>query len=129
VLQLRILHVAAATDWAAALRTGRYEISSRGTTLADEGFVHASTASQVGGVLGRYYADLDPATLRLLVLDVDLLAAAGSPVRWDPVPGAADPYPHVYGPLVPSAVVAVLPLGGGPGDAQLPDLTGWDVAG
>jgi uncharacterized protein (DUF952 family) len=125
---MRILHVAGLDDWTAGQAAGRYEVSSRGRTRTDEGFIHCSTGRQVEGVLARYYADLDPAGLRLLVIDIDDLERAGSPVRWDDVPGAAAPFPHIYGPILPSAVVAVLPIAGTPGAAVLPELDGWDVA-
>src|SRR4249919_346229 len=91
----RILHAALPDDWTAAVAAGRYDISSRGRTLAAEGFLHASTAAQLPGVLGSYYADISEVVL--LVLDVDALVAAGSPVRWDDVPGAPGPFPHIYG--------------------------------
>jgi uncharacterized protein (DUF952 family) len=133
LLQLmRVLHIALTKEWQGAVAAGEYRISSRGRTLDEEGFIHASTSRQVDGVLARYYADLDPADLSLLVIDVEALEAAGSPVRWDQVPGrngAVDPFPHSYGPIVPAAVVAVLPLGGSTGAATLPDLTGYQVAG
>ncbi len=125
---MRVLHIADADDWTAAREAGRYEVSSRGKTLTDEGFIHTSTSRQVGGVLASFYADVDPGRLRLLVLDVARLEQAGSPVRWDDVPGAPAPFPHVYGPIEPEAVVAVLPIGGETGAAELPDLSGWDVA-
>ena len=125
---MRILHVADRADWTAAQAAGRYEVSSRGRTLAEEGFIHTSTSAQVSGVLERYYADLDPSGLLLLVIDIDQLERAGSPVRWDEVPGQPAPFPHSYGPIVPSAVVATLPIGGTVGAPTMPDLTGWDVA-
>ena len=125
---MRILHVALADDWSAAERTGSYQTSSRGLTLVREGFIHASTTVQVPGVLAGFYADLDPASLRLLVIDVATLEGAGSPVQWDVVPGAPYRFPHIYGPIIPAAVVAVLPLGGVPGAPELPDLAGLDVA-
>jgi uncharacterized protein (DUF952 family) len=125
---MRILHVALADDWAAAEASGSYQVSSRGLSLAQEGFIHASTTVQVPGVLAGFYADLDPAGLRLLVIDAAALEGAGSPVQWDVVPGAPYRFPHVYGPIIPAAVVAVLPLGGEPGAIELPDLTGLDVA-
>jgi uncharacterized protein (DUF952 family) len=125
---VRILHVADSAAWATARAAGRYEVSSRGRTLGDEGFIHASTSRQIDGVLARYYADLDPAGLTLLVIDVAASQRAGSPVRWDAVPGLPSPFPHVYGPIVPAAVVAELPLGGTTGAARVPDLTQWDVA-
>jgi uncharacterized protein (DUF952 family) len=125
---MRVLHISLAGDWTAAQQAGSYQVSSRGRTLAAEGFIHTSTSRQVEGVLERYYADVDPAQLRLLVIDVPELELAGSPVRWDEVAGTPAPYPHVYGPIVPDAVVAVLPITGQAGAAVLPDLTSWDVA-
>jgi uncharacterized protein (DUF952 family) len=124
---MRILHVALADDWAAAEQSGTYQVSSRNLTLAQEGFIHASTTVQVPGVLAGYYTDLDPAELRLLVIDIATLDGAGSPVQWDVVPGAPYRFPHIYGPIIPAAVVAVLPLGGEKGAPELPDLTGLDV--
>lgn len=105
-----IFHVATTADWAEARRRGAYTTSTRGRTLDDEGFVHASTRKQLDRVLADFYADLDPAGLRLLVLDVQALEAAGSPVRWEAVPGADSPFPHVYGPIPVSAVTATLPV-------------------
>jgi uncharacterized protein (DUF952 family) len=115
----RILHAAVPHDWVAARSTGSYAVSSRGLTLADEGFIHASTPAQLPGVLGGFYADR--AEVTLLVLDVDALEAAGSPVHWDEVPGSDDPFPHVYGEIPSSIVgegnpvVAALPLTREPG--------------
>ncbi|MFI7589629.1 DUF952 domain-containing protein [Spongisporangium articulatum] len=126
----RVLHVAETAQWELGRQVGSYEISSRGKTLAEEGFIHCSTATQAGPVLRNFYADLDPAALTLLVLDVDLLGALGSPVRWDDVPGAEAPFPHVYGPILPGAVVATLAVGGTAGAPELPppaDLDALDV--
>ena len=106
-----IFHVALREDWDAARAAGCYEVSSRGVTLADGGFIHASTHEQLPGTLERYYGDLDPASLVILELDADALAAAGSPVRYEPVPGARAPFPHVYGPIPTAAVIGVHPVG------------------
>jgi uncharacterized protein (DUF952 family) len=125
---MRILHLADADTWAASNEAGRYDVSSRGRTLSEEGFIHACTSRQIDGVLARYYSDLDPAGLTLLVIDVGSLERAGSPVRWERVAGSPEPFPHVYGPIVASAVVAALDLGGTATAPVLPDLTGWDVA-
>jgi len=105
-----VFHVATRADWDAARAAGRYEVSSRGRTLAEEGFIHASTHEQLPGTLERFYGDLDPASLVVLELDVDALAAAGSPVRYEPVPGARAPFPHVYGPIPVAAVIGAHPV-------------------
>jgi uncharacterized protein (DUF952 family) len=129
----RILHAARPADWGAARATGRYDVSTLGRSLADEGFIHASTAGQLPGVLTAFYGELDEVVL--LVLDVAALGAGGAPVRWDDVPGAPGPFPHVYGAIPASVVgqglpvVVAIPLrrdaGGG---WPLPDLTTYDVA-
>ena len=68
-----IYHAALPADWEAAQRTGMYTTSTRGRTLDEEGFIHASYEWQVEGVVNRYYADVDE--LVLLVIDRDGLDA------------------------------------------------------
>ena len=101
-------HVATESDWTAAQGSGAYTTSTRGVSLEQEGFLHASRADQVGDVYDRYYADADE-PLVLLTIDTDLLDV---PWREDPV--GDDAYPHIYGPLSPAAVIEVRPLSGRP---------------
>jgi uncharacterized protein (DUF952 family) len=111
-----IFHIAEASDWAAAQAAGSYRISTRGRTLAEEGFIHAARREQVLDVAERWYAGAGP--LLVLSIDPDRLS---SPVREDEVaPGVV--YPHVYGPIDLAAVVGVAPLERGPDGAfVLPD--------
>lgn len=89
-----IYHLAYATHWADAGET--YTHSTRGRTLADEGFIHCSTdLDQLHEVVTRYYADVDPTDL--IVLHID---PTGLDIR---VEGG---FPHLYGPLPRSAVHA-----------------------
>ena len=100
----RIYHIATRADWARAQRDGEYATSTIGRSLADEGFIHASQASQVADVANRFYRGV-PDELVLLVIDPGLLDA---PVRLEP---AGDEFfPHIYGPIQPSAVIDVRPL-------------------
>ena len=101
-----IYHIATAADWERARRDGEYSTSTIGKTLADEGFLHASQASQVADVANRYYQDIAD-DLLVLVIDPDRVRAR---IRYENVPGADLPYPHIYGPLNPYAVVAARPL-------------------
>jgi uncharacterized protein (DUF952 family) len=101
-----LYHIATAADWAQAQRDGEYRISTRGRTLAEEGFIHTSTASQVILVANAFYRD-EPAELLLLVLDP---ARIGAEIRWDQVPGSAEPFPHIYGPLPVTAVRQAVPF-------------------
>jgi uncharacterized protein (DUF952 family) len=102
----RIFHIATVADWEAARREGTYTTSTRGRTLAEEGFIHASRLDQVQPVFDRYYADAGE-PLVLLVVDPDVLRAEG---RVEAV--GDDTYPHVHGPIDPAAVVAVHSLDG-----------------
>lgn len=102
-----LYHCATADDWAEAKAVGEYRISTRGRSLEDEGFLHASYAGQVQGVLDRFYADLtDP--LLLLVIDPDEVGVPVVPEA--PAPGVSELFPHLYGPLPVAAVVDVVPL-------------------
>jgi uncharacterized protein (DUF952 family) len=106
----RIYHIATRADWERARRSGEYTTSTVGRTLAEEGFIHASGPGQVTGVANRYYRGLRDELL-LLVIDPERVLAE---IRYEDVPGAAAPYPHIYGPLNADAVVAVRPLPAGP---------------
>ncbi|MFI5066276.1 MAG: DUF952 domain-containing protein [Streptosporangiales bacterium] len=102
--------MAAAADWERARRDGAYRVSTRGRTLDQEGFIHASTAAQVAPVANAFYADHD-GPLLLLTLDPGRI---GADIRWEPVPGHADPFPHIYGPIPVAAVIRAVPLEPGP---------------
>jgi len=106
----RIYHIAVRAGWERALADGEYTRSSVDKTLAEEGFIHASQASQVARTANKYYRDV-PGDLVLLVIDPARLDAE---VRYEAVPGAELPFPHIYGPLNPGAVVAAVPFAPGP---------------
>jgi glutathione S-transferase len=76
-------------------------------TLEQEGYLHASREDQWEAVLERYYADVTE-PLVLLEIDTDLLHVPW--VEELPHPGAAETFPHIYGPLSPDAVVSATPL-------------------
>jgi glutathione S-transferase len=98
-----IYHIALPEDWQAAQASGVYTMSTRGRTLADEGFIHASdTAEQVEAVRQFVYDDLE----ELLLLTIDESAVPAKVVREAP-PGEDQLFPHIYGPLPVSAVVEV----------------------
>lgn len=105
-----IYHIAQAGDWEQARAAGEYLVSTRGRSLAEVGFIHASTAAQVAGVANAFYQDAGE--LVVLVIDPGLLT---SPVRFEEVPGAPEAFPHIYGPLNAGAVTGVLPLRPGAG--------------
>ncbi len=105
-----IFHLTTAEEWAASSSAGVHTGSTRGRTLSQEGFIHCSAAEQWPEVRRAFFADVPD--LVLLHIDETLLS---SPLRWDDVPGAGT-FPHIYGPVDLSAVVAVevLPALDGP---------------
>ena len=104
----RLFHLALRSDWEAAKEIGEYRVSTRGRTLAEEGYLHASYAHQWQGVRDAYYADV-PEPLVLLEVDPALLDV---PVVEEVPAGGDEAFPHVYGPLPVAAVVAVRELSG-----------------
>jgi uncharacterized protein (DUF952 family) len=105
-----IYHIATRADWERAMKDGEYTRSSVDKTLAEEGFIHASQASQVSRTANKFYRHV-AADLVLLVIDTGLLRAE---VRYEDVPGAELPFPHIYGPLNTDAVVDTRPFKPGP---------------
>ena len=81
-----------ARDPAAPYTPARYE---------EEGFVHCTDGDvEMVKTANRFYRE-DPQPFLLLTVDLD---ATGSPWRFDD-PGS--PYPHVYGPIAPEAILDV----------------------
>ena len=111
----RIYHLAEPGHWAAAQESGRYEQSTRGRSLEQEGFIHCSSAQQWPVVRRSFYADF-PNPLLLLEIDENRLAEPAVHEVGNPETG--ETFPHLYAALDPAAVVRVtelLPPHGGSG--------------
>jgi uncharacterized protein (DUF952 family) len=96
-----LLHICSRGEWAQARARGEH----RPDSLREAGFVHLSTPQQVHLPDNRLYAGRTD--LFLLHIDTSRLDA---PLRWEPG-NATDPaamlFPHLYGPVPTSAVIAV----------------------
>lgn len=90
-----------ASEWAAALESGRYDGSA--VDLAD-GYIHMSTAAQLVETARRHYAGRSG--LVLLAVRTDAL---GESLVWEPSRGG-DLFPHLYTPLPVTAVGKVRAL-------------------
>jgi uncharacterized protein (DUF952 family) len=126
-----LLHITERSVWESARESGRYEMSTRGLTLREVGFIHCSLRRQLPAVARMLYDGWDPAKLVVLVIDSERLSV---PVRYEPpepVPlpeggdggegreargdsgedgdGAVEEFPHIYGPLPVAAVVGEEP--------------------
>jgi uncharacterized protein (DUF952 family) len=97
-----ILHIAIPDEWRAAKDSGRYEVSTRGKTLDEVGFIHCSYPRQVVRVANFAYAD----QLELVILHIEpeLLE---SEIKLEPAgDNGGELFPHVYGPIPVGAVIA-----------------------
>ncbi|HNJ98348.1 MAG TPA: DUF952 domain-containing protein [Ilumatobacteraceae bacterium] len=97
-----IYHLTDPATWATSQAAGEHTGSTRGVTLAQEGYIHCSTAEQWRGVRARFYADVTE--LLLLHIDESRLTA---PLVYEQLGDAPAEFPHVYGPIPVSAVVQV----------------------
>lgn len=96
-----VLKVLSAADWEAFQRDGVYRGSA--ADLAD-GYIHFSTAAQIGATLAKHYAG--QAALILLAVRTDDF---GDALKWEPARGG-DLFPHLYGEMPLSAVKAAAPI-------------------
>ena len=106
-----LYHLALPEEWRQARTNGVYARSTRGLGLEQVGFIHASYAHQLAATYARFYGDAGPVVL--LTIDPGRLEQAGVAVRAEPggsTPEAgAELFPHLYGPLPLTAVLAAAP--------------------
>jgi uncharacterized protein (DUF952 family) len=96
-----IYHIAPAADVERAARSGIYSPGS----LASEGFMHCSYASQVAATADRFFRGQKD----LLVLEIDPTRLQCRIVE-ESLADDAQRFPHVYGSLPMSAVLAIREL-------------------
>jgi uncharacterized protein (DUF952 family) len=108
-----IYHITTPAAWAEAQARGEVVAES----LTTEGFIHCSHQGQLLAVANRFFCGTDD----LLVLGIDEAGVASWLVNEGPAgvddPFAHDVFPHLYGPIPVSAVVAATPLAAG-GDGR-----------
>jgi uncharacterized protein (DUF952 family) len=98
---MSIFHITTASAWDEARACGAYTADS----LATEGFIHCSEAHQLVWVANlRFRGRHD-----LVLLRIDE-AQLGVEVRRENLEGGTWLFPHVYGPIAVTAVVAVTPF-------------------
>ncbi len=102
-----IYHLVTQSDWETAALSGSYQP----TSLTTDGFIHASTDSQLLPVANLFYKG----ARQLFVLKLDP-AKMKTPVKFeDPVPPAPgfppnEKFPHIYGAILVSEVLEVFAL-------------------
>jgi uncharacterized protein (DUF952 family) len=107
---MSILHIAYLTDWEDALDADAYRVSTRGASLDDVGFIHASkNREQATRVAQFVYADDEEPLVVLVVDDVAIEASGTSLIYEDGGDGDGELFPHIYGAIDPKWVREVLP--------------------
>ncbi|HEU4535654.1 MAG TPA: DUF952 domain-containing protein [Polyangiaceae bacterium] len=96
-----VYKIARESEWHAAEATGSFEGSALDRR---DGYIHLSTASQVGETARRHFAG--QTDLVLLAFDA---ADLGEALRYEPSRGG-DLFPHLYGPLPVAALRRLCPL-------------------
>jgi len=96
-----IYKIAPADLWRDAERRGVFDGAPVDTA---DGFIHFSAAEQLRETAARYFSGEDD--LVLVAVEGDRLGAA---LKWEVSRGGAL-FPHLYAPLMPDAVISVVPL-------------------
>lgn len=96
-----IFHMCRADEWQTAQALGRYDGSSQDKA---DGFIHFSTGAQLPESAAKHRTG--QTGLLLLTVDPD---ACGVALKWEASRGG-QLFPHLYGPLLPHAVIRVDPL-------------------
>ncbi len=96
-----IYKICGRTEWRAAESAGLFHGSA---VDARDGFIHFSTAAQLGETAAKHFAGVSD--LVLIAIDGDAL---GAPLKWEPSRGG-DLFPHLYGTLPLTAVRWTRPL-------------------
>jgi uncharacterized protein (DUF952 family) len=91
-----IFHITTREQWNHASLAGKYQADS----LVSEGFIHCSTAAQLGSSGRRHFSG--QTGLVVLEIDPDKLRWE---LRWEG--SGANLFPHLYGPLDLDAVISV----------------------
>ena len=99
-MEERVYKVLHTPEWRSMQADGQFSGS-----LDDlrDGFIHLSTRDQLDGTIERHFAG----ERELVVLEIDARALSAD-LKWEPSRGGAL-FPHLYGALALSAVLAVLP--------------------
>lgn len=109
-----IYKICRADEWREAERAGSF----RGAAIdLTDGYIHFSTGEQVVETAARHFAGKGD-----LVLVAVAAAALGPALKWEPSRDGAL-FPHLYGALMPDAVLWVKPLPlGHDGSHMFPEL-------
>ena len=118
-----VFKICSHTSWREAQAAGRY--AGAPVDVAD-GYIHLSTAAQVGETAARHFAG--QGDLVLIAVDTHVLAKLpGGALKWETSRGG-DHFPHLYGDLPVAAVLWARPLPvGEDGRHVFPDLMTGDA--
>jgi uncharacterized protein (DUF952 family) len=101
-----IYHLALSTEWSESVDLGKpYDRSTLGKSLAEEGFIHCSFASQVREIADLVYERRGDVVL----LEIDP-SAVPAEIRVENCDRGDQRFPHIYGALPITAVIRAAPV-------------------
>jgi uncharacterized protein (DUF952 family) len=103
-----IYHVTTLSEWTKAQLSGTFDRSTKGKSIEDVGFIHASTALQLEEIQAKLYGKTTE-KLVVLVLSQEKLQGAGIEVRFEDG-GEGEYYPHIYAPIPVRLIVDTIYL-------------------
>jgi uncharacterized protein (DUF952 family) len=99
--------------WHEALRSGEFFPSPDDIR---DGFIHLSSRAQVRGTLSRHFAGQSD----LMLLSIATARLGAGTLCWEKSRSGQE-FPHLYGALPSSAVVAAIPISESSGQFELPE--------
>jgi len=103
-----IYHVTTLADWTKAQLSGAFDRSTKGKSIEDVGFIHASTALQLEEIKNKLYGNTTE-KLVVLVISQEKLQLAGIEVRFEDG-GEGEFYPHIFAPIPVRLIVDTIYL-------------------
>lgn len=98
---MNIYHITSNEEWSNQFPLGKYTP----VNFHKDGFIHCSTKAQVQAVAERFYRGQSG----LVILEIDP-STLGQQIVYENLDGGSELFPHIYGPLLISAVNKVYTL-------------------
>ncbi|HVZ32686.1 MAG TPA: DUF952 domain-containing protein [Polyangiaceae bacterium] len=99
---VNLYKICPAASWSEATRTGQLPVSRDDER---DGYIHLSSAEQVGGTLRRHFAGQRD----LVLLEIPAGGLPAGALRWETA-RSGEPFPHLYAALHVQLVARVIPV-------------------
>jgi uncharacterized protein (DUF952 family) len=97
-MKKNIFHICLPHDWVVNSQNGFYYHPS----IAQEGFIHCSTAEQLEETIQRFFGDAE----KIIILEIDPHLLLNE-LRYEQATDIKEFFPHIYGPINIDSIVHV----------------------